>query len=227
MKPPKPKRKTIPLQENVSMDKVGSCKTRLAIAALMVAWLALLESASNTAVANPQEVQTIADRRDGQHDFDFHFGRWKTHASRLLHPLSGSHQWVEYEGVSVVRKVWGGLASLFELDVTGPAGHIEGAGLRLYDPASRQWSLNWASTNVPRITTPMIGEFRAGRGQFFDHEIYDGRGILARNGFFDITTDSSRFEQAFSVDGGKTWETNWVMTFTRLPDACATPNNCD
>jgi len=152
---------------------------------------------------------------DVNHDFDFNFGAWKTHVSRLTHPLAGSSTWVDYEGTSQVSKVWGGRASLFELEVDGPAGHIEGIGLRLFNPESRQWSLNWASSRDGMMTQPMIGEFKNGRGEFFDQEPFNGRAIFARNGFSDITADSSRFEQAFSDDGGKTWETNWVMTFTR------------
>jgi hypothetical protein len=164
------------------------------------------------------ETQTSGTGHDGQHDFDFNIGTWKTYVSRLLHPLTGSTTWAEYEGKSVVRKIWNGRASLFELEVAGPAGHIEGVGLRLYNPESRQWSLNWASSHDGTLTQPMIGEFKDGRGEFFDQESFDGRTIFARNGFSDITPNSSRFEQAFSNDAGKTWETNWVMTFTRTKD---------
>jgi hypothetical protein len=159
--------------------------------------------------------QPASSERDGQHDFDFNFGTWKTHISRLQHPLSGSTTWVDYDGISVVKKVWDGRASIFELEATGPAGHIEGVGLRLYSPESHQWSLNWASSADGTMTRPMVGEFKGGRGQFFDQEAFQGKAILVRNGFSDITSDSSRFEQAFSDDGGKTWETNWIMTFTR------------
>jgi hypothetical protein len=156
--------------------------------------------------------------RDGQHDFDFSIGTWKTHVSRLLHPLTGSTTWVQYEGISVVRKVWNGRASLFELEVHGPAGQIEGVGLRLYNPQSHQWSLNWANSHDGTMSQPMIGEFKNGHGEFFDQETFNGRTIFGRNGFSDITPNSCRFAQAFSDDGGKTWETNWVMTFTRVKD---------
>lgn len=152
---------------------------------------------------------------DGAHDFDFNFGEWKTHIRRLEHPLTGSHTWADYDGSSVVSKVWGGRASLFELEATGPAGHIEGVGLRLYNPQSHQWSLNWANSTDGAMTTPMVGRFDHGQGQFYDQEEFHGRIIMERNGFSAITPDSSRFEQAFSDDAGKTWETNWIMTFTR------------
>jgi hypothetical protein len=123
---------------------------------------------------------------------------------------------VDYDGISVVRKVWDGRASIFELEATGPAGRIEGIGLRLYNSVSHQWSLNWASSVDGNMTRPMIGEFKDGRGQFFDQEPFEGRAILVRNGFSEIRRDASRFEQAFSDDGGKTWEINWIMTFARV-----------
>jgi hypothetical protein len=169
----------------------------------------------NSDVSNPEQA---LEKRDGQHDFDFHFGTWRTQVRRLLRPLTGSTTWAEYEGTSVVRKVWNGSASLLELDVDGPAGRIEGVGLRLYNPQSHQWSLNWANRSDGTMSPPMIGEFRNGRGDFFGQESLDGRAIYARNSFSEITSDSCLFEQAFSDDGGKTWETNWVMTFTRVKD---------
>jgi hypothetical protein len=156
-----------------------------------------------------------SELHDGSRDFDFNFGVWKTHITRLGHPLTGSSTWVDYDGTSRVSKIWNGRASLFELEATGPAGHIEGVGLRLYNPKSRQWSLNWASSRDGVIGKPMIGEFANGEGHFYDQEDFQGRSILDRNGFSDIKPDSSRFEQAFSDDGGKNWETNWIMTFTR------------
>ena len=158
------------------------------------------------------------DRGDGQHDFDFNFGTWKTHVSRLEHPLSGSTTWVEYDGISHVGKVWDGRASLLELAVEGPAGRIEGAGLRLYNAETRQWSLNWVNSGDGAPQKPMIGGFEHGRGEFYVSEPFEGRLILVRNSFSNITPTSSRFEQAFSADGGRTWETNWVMTFTRAGD---------
>jgi peptidyl-dipeptidase Dcp len=179
---------------------------------------ALLNASAQSATPAKPAPPITAAQRDGQHDFDFHIGTWKTHLWRLQQPLTGSNAWVEYEGTSVVRKVWNGRASLFELNVKGPAGHIEGVGLRLHNPQSRQWNLNWASSSDGKMNQPMIGEFKNGRGEFFDQEFFNGRAIFARNSFSDITPNSSRFEQAFSSDGGTTWETNWVMTFTRTKD---------
>ena len=156
--------------------------------------------------------------RDGQHDFDFEIGTWKTHLRRRLRPLTGSNTWVEYEGTSVVKKVLNGKANLVELVVDGPAGHIEGLSLRLYNPEARQWSLNFANVNGGTLTPPSIGEFKNGRGEFFNQDTLNGRSILVRFVISDITPNSCRFEQSFSDDGGKTWEANWIATDTRVKE---------
>src|SRR5579863_1923654 len=147
-----------------------------------------------------QAVQAHDVQGDGQHDFDFNFGTWKTHVSRLLQPLSGLSSWAKYDGTSLVSKVWSGHAKLSELEVDGPAGRIEGAGLRLYNPQSHQWSLNWASSRDGEKQPPMIGQFAGGRGQFGDHVI-NGKSVLVRRTFSDISRDFARFEPAVSADG--------------------------
>jgi hypothetical protein len=155
---------------------------------------------------------------DGAHDFDFEFGAWKTQLKRRLHPLSGTNEWAEYAGTSVVRKVWNGRANLVELDVGGAAGRIQGAAWRLYNPQARQWSLNFANSAGGVLTAPVIGEFSNGRGEFYGTDTLGGRAILVRFVISDIRTDSAHFEQAFSDDGGKTWEVNWIATDTRVKD---------
>ena len=162
--------------------------------------------------------QSATPARDGQHDFDFEIGTWKTRLKRLMNPLTGSNTWVEYEGMTVVRKVWQGRANLVELVADGPAGHFEGLSLRLYNPQSRQWSLNFANASSGVMAQPTIGEFKNGRGEFFNQETFKGRIILVRFIISDITPNSCRFEQAFSDDGGKTWEVNWIATDTRVKD---------
>ncbi len=158
----------------------------------------------------------VSQQRDGQHDFDFEIGPWKTHLRRLLRPLTGSTTWVEYDGTTVVRKVWDGRANLVELVVDGPAGHIEALSLRLYDSQSHQWSLNFSSLGNGSMSTPAIGRFENGRGEFFNQETLNGRAILVRFVISDITPNSCRFEQSFSGDGGKTWEANWIAVDTRM-----------
>jgi hypothetical protein len=167
-------------------------------------------------VSNEQKPLTTAAQRDGQHDFDFHIGNWQTHLWRLERPLTGSRSWVDYDGTTTVRKVWSGGANLVELDVAGPTGRIESLALRLYNPEARQWSLNFASSRNGTLSPPAIGEFKNGRGEFFDQESLNGRAILVRIVISDITPDLCRIEQAFSGDGGKTWEVNRIAIDTRI-----------
>ena len=156
-----------------------------------------------------------AHAADANKDFDFEFGEWHGHLKRRLDPLTGSDKWVEYEGPSVVRKVWDGKANLGEIDFRGPAGRIQGLSLRVFNPQSGQWSISFANSASGTVGTPMIGGFRDGRGEFYNQETYRGRAIFVRFIFSDITPKSFRLEQAFSDDGGKTWEANWIATFTR------------
>jgi hypothetical protein len=193
----------------------------VAVAILLVAGLfvgaAGAEAQSSLGVSTTSLQQTPKER-DGQQDFDFEIGTWKTHLRRLVHPLTGSTTWVEYEGTTVVRKVWNGRANLVELVADGPAGHFEGLNLRLYNPQSHQWSLNFASSNSGTLSQPTIGGFKNGRGEFFDQETFNGRAIFVRFVISDITPNSCRFEQAFSDDVGKTWEVNWIATDTRVKE---------
>jgi hypothetical protein len=153
---------------------------------------------------------------EGQHDFDWEFGAWKTHVKRRLRPLSGSQDWVEYEGTTTVSKVWNGRANLVELDVNGPAGRIEALSLRLYNPEARQWSLNFSNVSGGAMAIPTVGEFKEGRGEFYAQETLGGRSILVRFVISEFNRESAHFEQAFSDDGGKSWETNWIAVDRRL-----------
>jgi hypothetical protein len=153
--------------------------------------------------------------RDGQHDFDFNIGSWKTHIRRLQHPLSRSTTWVTYDGTHIVRKIWGGKANLGELEVDGPTGHLEVLALRLYNPESHQWSLNFATSAGGTMGQAAVGEFKDGRFEFYDQETFNGRAIMVRSVWSDITPTSCHLEQAFSDDGGKTWEMNWVADDAR------------
>ena len=157
-------------------------------------------------------------KRDGSRDFDFEIGTWKTHLKRLLHPLTGSKEWGEYDGTTVVRKVWGGRANLVELKVQGKAGSFEGLNLRLYNPEAHQWSLNFARSDIGVFSQPTIGEFKKGRGEFYDQEVVNGRAIWVRFVITPVNPDLCHFEQAFSDDGGNTWEVNWIATDTRVPE---------
>jgi hypothetical protein len=189
---------------------------RLLAAFVLISSWAIPGAAQSKSDAAGTPTKETADARDSQHDFDFEFGSWKVHLRRLLQPLTGSDQWVELEGTSVVRKVWDGRANLGELEVTNPESHIEGLSLRLYNPQAHQWNIYWASSRDGNLgTPPMIGQFKNGRGEFYDQELFNGAAIQARFIFSEISPNSFRLEQAFSADGGKTWEANWIAYFSR------------
>jgi len=196
-------------------------RLRCAAGASVVAVLSLLAVnllAPAAGLAAPENsVSATAQRRDGQHDFDFDIGTWRTHLRRLMHPLTGSTTWAEYEGITVVRKVWSGRANLAELKADGPSGHLEVLSLRLYNLESHQWSLNSANVKTGTISVPTVGEFKNDRGEFYDWEEVNRRMVLVRNVWKEISANSCTFEQAFSDDGGKTWEVNWVADDTRIP----------
>jgi hypothetical protein len=160
------------------------------------------------------EAQSV--EHDGQHDFDFLFGRWKVHCRRLLHPLTGSNEWVEFEGTNVVHKVWDGRANMDEFEADTPSGHTEGMTIRTYNTESHQWTIYWSSQANGSIDfPPMVGEFKQGRGEFYDAEAYKGRQIFVRFTWSVTSTKTCHWEQAFSIDGGKTWEPNFIWDLTR------------
>lgn len=199
-------------------DPEGGARMQKPKMALCVGLL-LATAPWRTGAAAGQEPQPAAAQvpaHDGQRDFDWEAGTWKTRLRRLAHPLSGSREWLAYEGTSVVRPLLDGRANLVELDVRGPAGRIEGVSLRLYNPQARQWSLNYASARGGVLTRPVFGSFRDGRGEFHGLENVDGREVLVRFTISRTDADTAHFEQAYSDDGGRSWETNWIATDTRV-----------
>src|SRR6266853_4319602 len=195
------------------LKHMRNCLLVCSLVAILQPLPGLAQHNSSPSTASLQQDRT---EHDGQPDFDFEIGTWQTHLRRLVHPLTGSTTWVELEGTTVVRKVWNGRANLIELEAAGPEGHFEGLNLRLYNPQSHQWSLNFANSNDGTLSQPTVGEFKNGRGEFYDQETLNGRVIFVRFVISDMTADSCRFEQAFSDDGGKTWEVNWIATDTRV-----------
>jgi hypothetical protein len=147
------------------------------------------------------------------HDFDWELGRWTTELWRLKQPLSGSSEWEHYTGTSVVRTLWGGKANLLELEVDGPRGHLEALSLRLYDPAARQWTLNYSNSAYGMLLgPPTVGAFAGPAGEFVASNTLNGKQILVRFTIKRLAPGVARFEQSYSADGARTWETNWIAT---------------
>jgi hypothetical protein len=164
--------------------------------------------------ANATQAPGGATQASGAHDFDWEIGTWDT-ALKRRPPLSGKAEWDEYSGTSTVKPVMKGRANLVELDVQGAAGHIDAISLRLFEPASGQWTLNFANLANGAMTDAMAGAFHHGRGTFYGLDTVHGRKVLVRFLITPAAKDQWRFEQAYSADGGQNWETNWIAVDTR------------
>lgn len=160
-----------------------------------------------------------AAARDGQHDFDFLFGRpWRVELRRLKHPLSGDTTWVRYSGSARTTGLWRGKANITEFRVEGVdhQGGITGAMLRLYHPATREWSFYWANAASGGLSLPpAVGRFQNNVGEFRDHERFEGRPIIVRYIWTNATSTTTHFEQSYSADGGTSWEVNWIADLSR------------
>jgi hypothetical protein len=122
--------------------------------------------------------------------------------------------------MQISKSVWDGGASLDEFTVNSPATNtrIEGVALRLYNPQTQEWRIYWANAKRGIVDPPVIDRFTNGRGEFYGQDELDGRAILVRYVWSDITPTSAHFEQSFSADGGKTWEPNWISDVTRVKE---------
>jgi hypothetical protein len=179
-----------------------------------------LAAAQPSAPAAASGAAATPASHDGSHDFDWILGNWHATLRRLVKPLTGSTTWVDFEGRQISRPVWGGKANLDEFIVDSPGAgvKIEGTALRLYDPAGQQWRIYWANSKRGIVDPPVVGRFSNGRGEFYGMDELDGRAILVRYVWSNITPSSAHFEQSFSVDGGKTWEVNWISDVTRVAE---------
>ncbi|MCA2219622.1 hypothetical protein [Nonomuraea aurantiaca] len=147
-------------------------------------------------------------------DFDFLSGSWNVINRRLVKPLTGSDEWDEFPGTSVASRHFDGAASFDEIKC--PTRGFSGLTIRIFNPDTKQWSIYWASTSRGALdTSPMVGAFDGDRGEFYGEEQHEGASVRCRFIWTVHAPDSCRWEQAFSADGGQTWETNWTMDFTR------------
>lgn len=145
-------------------------------------------------------------------DFDFLIGDWTVANRRLKQRLTGSDDWEEFEATSVAWSLLDGGANIDQF--TFPDG-TSALTLRLYEPESGQWSLSWATSTAGRLFPPVVGAFTDGVGHFYGDDLHDGTPVRVRYIWSEITPTSARWEQAFSADAEKTWETNWIMELTR------------
>ena len=155
---------------------------------------------------------------DGRSDFDFFFGSWDVSHRRLQTRLAGDTNWDEFTGTCEVRPLLGGLGNVDDNVIELPDGAYRAATVRTFDPATRQWSIWWIDGRNPlTIDVPVRGAFVDGVGTFLCEDVFESRPIRVRFLWSEIAQNTARWEQAFSQDGGATWETNWIMEFARQP----------
>jgi hypothetical protein len=161
---------------------------------------------------------------DPAHDFDFVLGRWQIENRRLVKRLAGSTEWEVFEATAHARPLPGGIGNYDDFVAEKWRPEFVGMSLRVFSPISKKWSIYWLDNNTGgldpagKLTVPVVGEFKDGVGVFTCDDEFAGQPIIVRYIWSNITANSARWEQAFSLDGGKTWETNWVMNHARIAD---------
>ena len=157
----------------------------------------------------------VMQAKSTAHDFDFLFGSWSVRNLRLRERLAGVDEWEEFTATSVARPLLDGLGNEDEFRTDHDGGMI-GMSFRFFDASSDLWSIYWAdSRRCGLLDPPVIGSFAGGVGVFEGGDVFEGRPILVRFIWSNVLTSEPRWEQAFSADGGETWETNWVMELRR------------
>lgn len=159
--------------------------------------------------------------RDGHRDFNFEYGTWRTHYRLLKHRLVGDPEWMDCFGTSVIRPFWDGYGNLEDGDLQCPTKYYGGVTLRLYDAATHEWSLWWGTKKDGLVPPQQIGHFDAnGAGNFYARDVQGGRHVIIRFRW-NTVNGNPHFEQAFSPDNGRTWETNWTTDYQRVPPSSA------
>jgi hypothetical protein len=190
-------------------------RSRLQVLPLLLAFCTLAAAQST-----PPPVPAPPIPHDGAHDFDPLLGNFTFQLHYMLHPLTSTPDWTDMTGTGACYKVWEGRAQLDTIELDSSSGsHMEGLTLRLYDREARQWRLYWANNRIGRLDPPQIGDFRDGHGDFYTTDTINGKTTLIRFDWTRMTSGTPHFEQAFSPDGGKTWEVNWLTDQTRTGDA--------
>ena len=194
--------------------RLGCILTAVMSAAFFIGKVPALSGFPNSQVSANASTAT---QRDGSHDFDFLIGDWKAHVRRLPERLKGSNVWDEYNGISNHKKLLDSNANFEQFDVSSTDQlRIKAQTLRLYNPESHQWSIYLVDLDKGTLELPpVVGQFNGTRGEFYNQQTWEGRAVLVRYVWLNISPKSSRMEQSFSPDGGKTWEVNWICELSR------------
>ena len=175
-------------------------------------------SAAQSNQGSGRGMSQIDSATSGVHDFEFLVGHWRVHHRKLKERLANSHEWIVFEGTLSSQPLMGGYSNVDDLVLDVPGAPYRGVALRSFDSKTQQWSIWWLDSRTPLgpLDPPMRGTFKDGVGTFYGDDTYNGRPIRARFLWTKITPTSCHWEQAYSQDEGKTWETNWVQDITRV-----------
>jgi len=179
-----------------------------------------LAAAADLGTSIPAQAAEAAGRApstgDPRRDFDFVFGTWRARHRRLKERLANSSEWIEFGGTSVGQSLMNGVANMDDNILEMPGGTYRGVSLRCFDPAAGKWAIWWLDERYPHtVDVPVIGGFENGIGTFLCDDTLRGKPIKVRYLLTPLTPATRRWEQAFSPDGGQTWETNWITHFER------------
>jgi hypothetical protein len=199
------------------MNIIAARRAVIGLLTLGLAFPGLSAAQSNQA---PLHVisQTVS-ASPGAHDFEFLVGHWRVHHRKLKARLANSHEWIEFEGTLNSQPLMGGYSNVDDLVLNVPGAPYRGVALRSFDPKSEQWLIWWLDSRTPLgpLDSPMRGGFKNGVGIFYGDDTLNGKPVRARFIWSDISPTSCHWEQAYSPDSGKTWETNWVQDIRRAP----------
>lgn len=169
----------------------------------------------NQIITTADNLNVIASQSSSPDDFDFLVGKWRVHNRKLNKRLAGCDEWNEFEAIGECRKILNGFGNTDSLKTDFDGKPFEGMTLRLFNPQTRLWSIYWADSNAVVLDVPQVGSFENGTGEFFAHDIFEGKPIIVKFNWDATDALNPAWSQAFSADEGKTWEWNWFMSFRR------------
>jgi hypothetical protein len=152
---------------------------------------------------------------DNINSFAFQTGEWRVLHRKLKHRLVGSEEWFSFDGSCKAWEILGGAGNVEDNWLNDPNGAYAAAAIRRMDSKTGIWSIWWVDPRSAGIDPPVNGIFENGVGTFLGEDVLNGKPINVRFVWSNITGNHAHWEQAFSPDGGVTWETNWVMEFER------------
>jgi hypothetical protein len=184
---------------------------------IVAALLASLAIAATSFASAPSPAVSRDNAPAAVHDFDFLVGHWRSHHRKLRERLANNHEWIEFDGTLEMHKLMDGYSNVDDNMFEVPGEPYRGVGLRAFDAKSQQWSIWWLDSRMPQapLDPPVKGSFQNGVGTFYADDTLRGKPVRLRFVWSGITGNSCHWEQALSADGGKTWETNWIMDFVR------------